>query len=70
MFGLNDHPDDFSGVLSISITTPFLPATLTGVTLGASVASVTAVPEPSTYLLMAVGLLGLAFAARRRHTKP
>lgn len=68
MFGLNDHPDDFTGTLAISIGAPAFVATLSGVTVGASVASVSgvsAVPEPSTYLLMAIGLLGMAFTRRR-----
>jgi PEP-CTERM motif len=65
MFGLNDHPDDFSGTLTISIGSPALPATLTGVAVDASVASVSAVPEASTTLLMAFGLVGLAWIVRR-----
>jgi hypothetical protein len=66
MFGLNDHPDSFSGslTLTIGVTSAGLQdfAQVTGVSVTSSVA---AIPEPSTYALLLSGLAFVMLFGRR-----
>lgn len=75
IFGLNDHPDDLSG--SVTFEAFFTPTSINpsgGVRrLFIDVRETefaAAIPEPSTWALMACGLLALAVHARRRSGRP
>jgi hypothetical protein len=43
---------------------------LTGATIGTATVTITSVPEPSTWGMMALGFAGLGFAAWRRNAQP
>jgi hypothetical protein len=75
LFGDNDHPDSFTGTISLVLSgpststgLPYTSARIDNVDVGARLASVPAIPEPSTYALMGVGLAAIAAGAWRRRS--